>query len=239
MLRYILCLTVLSSAFTLSAYAASTTTIQPLAIQKYSTLSPWDVATVELRELPDEAGSAVLIDNDCSKSPSLNSTLDGIDWGTVIAVGEKIWKIVEANKPVVTIQTPIVHALPRGLSCWLDLDSWKAPQVKAYEILYKNLYGMEVVKFRFRLQYTYGGGKASHGQYLANVTVMPAEVNVVWLYTFDAQIEVEQAVNMGSIENPLAGLGLNLKWTVKTVLKESQNSFHFFVQGDGVSSAQN
>jgi hypothetical protein len=31
---------------------------------------------------------------------------------------------------------------------------------------------------------------------------------------------------------------MNVRWNVKTVLKESENSFHFFVQGDGKAIAQ-
>ena len=98
---------------------------------------------------------------------------------------------------------------------------------------------MEDVKFRFRLQYTYGGGHSGIGKYLANVTVMPAEVSVSWGYTFNADVQVLNAVNVGTSLSPVAGLELNLKWQVKTVLKESDNSFNFFVQGDGVSQVAN
>ena len=55
----------------------------------------------------------------------------------------------------------------------------------------------------------------------------------MWGYTFDAHVEVGQAINLGSANDPLAGLEMNVRWNLKTVIKESQNSFHFFVQGDG------
>jgi hypothetical protein len=150
-----------------------------------------------------------------------------------VAIGQKVWEIIEKNKPVVNVETPVAHALPRGLECWADLEHWQAPRTASYEVVYKNGFGLEVVKFRFRLHYTYGGGKAELGQYLANVTVMPGELNVMWGYTFGARVEVGQAVNLGSHANPTAGLELNVRWNVKTVLKESENSFHYFVQGDG------
>ncbi len=217
MLRYILCLTVL---FGFAAHA------RPIETQ-----SLWDVVSIDLREVQDSGEPIRLVENDCTKMPTDDA--GSIDWGTVITVGEKIWKIVEANKPVVVVTTPEAFALPRGLSCWSDLDGWKVPVTRSFEVAYKNLFGIEVTKFRFRLHYTYGGGHSGVGRYLANVTVIPAELNVVWGYNFNAQVEVEQAVNLGSKENPMAGLELNLKWTIKTVAKESVNSFHFFVQGDG------
>lgn len=222
-------------SLTLLTFAATTATATPVIVP---TTVPWGVASVELQEVPDTGGSDVLIENDCSKFPT-TSDMTTIGWDEVVALGEKVWKIVEAGKPVVTVQTPEASALPRGLACWADLSGWQAPQTKAYEVVYKNGFGMDVVKFRFRLQFTAGGGHDGIGKYLANVTVMPAELNVMWGYTFDAQVEVEQAINVGSSQNPIAGLELNLKWDVKTVVQESVNSFHFFVQGDGVTSTAN
>lgn len=66
---------------------------------------------------------------------------------------------------------PVAHALPRGLRRWTDLERWSPPETKTYEVVYKNKFGMEVVKFRFRLQYTYGGRRSGRGRYLANVSV--------------------------------------------------------------------
>jgi hypothetical protein len=108
--------------------------------------------------------------------------------------------------------------------------------VETYEVAYKNLFGMEVVKFHFRLAYTYGGGRAGAGRYLANVSVLPAELNVLWGYTFNAEVQVMPAVNLGNVTSPVAGLEVNVVWQVKTVLKESDNSVHYFVRGDGLNS---
>ena len=192
---------------------------------------PWAIASVEMQQVADDTGVKPLINNECTNLRPFD--VGTIVWSDIVTVGEKIWQIVEAGKPVVSVQVPVAFALPRGLTCWTDLDHWQVPRTQTYEVRYKNYFGVEVVHFRFRLQYTYGGGNDGVGRYLANVTVMPAELNVAWGYDFNAVVEVEQAVNMGSKKDPLAGLELNLKWTVKTVLKESDNSFHFFVQGDG------
>lgn len=216
MLRVILSATVL--LFAINAHAA-----------------PWDIKKIQIRQIEDryDAAASIAVANDCSKLGSSDVLASEIGWNEIVAIGEKVWEIVQANKPVVNIETPVAHALPRGLECWSDLEHWQAPRTQSYEVVYKNGFGMEVVKFRFRLHFTYGGGKAELGQYLANVTVLPSEVNVMWGYTFNARVEVAQAVNLGSHANPIAGLEMNVRWNTKTVLKETDNSFHFFVQGDG------
>ena len=205
-------------------------------------LWPWEVQSVELRQIEDSLSTLSLNTNDCAELNSLGdaeSILDEVSWDQIVNIGEKVWDIVEKGKPVVHMQTPVANALPRGLRCWTDLEHWQAPRTSTYEVKYKNGLGMDVVTFRFRLHYTYGGGKAERGQYLANVSVLPAELSVIWGYNFDAKVEVQPAINLGSSENPLGGLELNVRWIVKTILKESVNSFHFFVQGDGViKSAQ-
>ena len=122
-----------------------------VATQSLPIVNGWDIARVTVSEAPDAGGPIALnVANDCS-TLNLNRprALEGIDWNTIIAIGEKIWQIVEANKPVVNVTTQVVHALPRGLVCWSDLEHWHAPVVKAYEVSYKNGFGYEVVKFRF------------------------------------------------------------------------------------------
>jgi|GEM_PF-1320261 len=221
-----------------ATWGAAAAEVAPLSHQE--ALWPWEVQSVELTQIEDHVAVTTLETKDCAQLNSLadeNSALDQITWDQIINIGQKVWEIVQAGKPVVHMETPVAYALPRGLNCWTDLEHWQPPRTQIYEVKYKNGFGMEVVKFRFRLHYTYGGGKAERGQYLANVSVLPAELNVLWGYNFDANVEVQPAINLGSSENPIGGLELNVRWVVKTVLKESVNSFHFFVQGDGVAKS--
>lgn len=197
---------------------------------QYAAAEDVRIASVKIHDVTEP----MTFNNNCSQGLS-SFDLGLIGWGDIITVGEKLWEVVTANKPVVNLQTPVAFALPQGLKCWSDLDGWQAPRVQSIDVSYKNYLDIEVVKFRLRLQYTYGGGYQGKGKYLANVAVFPADLEVSWGYTFDAKVEAEQAVNIGTSADPVAGLELNLLWTTKTVLKESDNSLHFFVQGDGVS----
>jgi hypothetical protein len=198
----------------------------------------WEIQSTDIQLIEETTSANMAVNYDCV-SLTGNPLTGDVSWDDIVNIGKKAWEIIEAGKPVSHIETPTANALPRGIQCWNNLEHWQAPKVQTYQVVYKNGFGMEVVRFNFRLQYTYGGGKAEKGQYLANVTILPSELNVSWGYNFDARVEVQPAVNVGTQENPIAGLELNLRWTVKTVLKTSENSFHFFVQGDGVSQSVN
>jgi hypothetical protein len=155
------------------------------------------------------------------------------DLNDIVAFGEKLWKLVEAGRPVVSFRTPLVHALPSNIRCWADLVGWHAPKSSLWEIRYRNGFGAEVVKFRYRLVYSYGGGQDGQGRYLANVTVVPAELNVAWGFKFDAEVNVGRAINTGTRQNPLAGLQIQVRWNIKSVVKEGIQTENYFVQGDG------
>lgn len=204
----------------------------------------FDIQHVSIVKIADQVATEPLaVANDCT-GLNADGASEGIlpldiDWTQIISVGKQVWEVIQNNKPVVNVTAPVAHALPRGLACWSDLDRWQAPRTQVYEVTYQNGFRMDVVKFRFRLQYTYGGGHEGRGQYLSNVAVLPAELNVIWGYRFDANVDVGQAVNLGTSTDPVAGLELTLKWTVRTPLKQSDNSIHFFVQGDGVAKSSN
>jgi hypothetical protein len=204
----------------------------PKAFAENNSAEFWDITNVHVREVPDSGVLSMTGENRCESANS-EPTSGDISWDEIVAIGRQFWDIIVANKPVLETQTPIVHAIPKGLHCWTDLENWKAPIARSYEVVYQNKFGMEVVKFRFRLQFSYGGSHKGRGRYLANVTVLPAEVNVSWGYKFNAKLDVAQALNMGTKADPIAELEMNLHWNVSTWIKESENSVHFSVDGNG------
>lgn len=152
----------------------------------------------------------------------------------VINMGRKVWAIVEANQPVVNVELNSANALPMGVQSWDSLQGWEAPSSRLYTYTYRNGFRMNVVKFSFRVLYTYGGSVNGKGRYLANVTVVPARLNVMWGYKFDAKASVPSVLNASRIAGePIAAAEVLVDWTVKTVLKHSRRSASFYVRGDG------
>lgn len=152
----------------------------------------------------------------------------------IIAIGDKIWKIIEKNKPVVGGKYHAISALPSGAGKWEQLENWATPETRVYRMTYKNAYGMTVVDFAFRVAYTYGGSVNGKGKYLANIAIEPRAVDVAWGYKFNANGEVVNVHNAGTRAKPVAGVEIKIDWQINTVFKHSQESNRFFVRGDGL-----
>lgn len=159
--------------------------------------------------------------------------LSGVDIGQIIAVGKQIWQIVVDNKPVVHTQLPVAHALPRGIECWTDLETWDAPVANSYGVTYTNLLGMNVVDYQFTVLHSPQGSLNGQGQFIANATAIPRSLNVFWGYNMESEVKVGQVLNMGSHQNPMAGMEMSIHWRVRTPIIDNQNTIHFFVKGDG------
>jgi len=135
--------------------------------------------------------------------------------------------------PVVSLSTSRADAVPQGINSWLQLANWSDPEAHKYEITYKNLYGMEVVKYAFLVTYSYGGNVNGKGKYLSEVGFN----NFQFKCSLDVQLqrhsEVVRVVNVGTSEDPLQVWSINLNWIVKTPIQEQHSTTHFIVRGDG------
>lgn len=150
----------------------------------------------------------------------------------VLNVGKKLWDVVLAGKPAVNVKLQTANALPEGLQCWVDLQGWKVPQTKVYRVTYKNGFGMDVVDYAFRVSFTAGGNAGGVGKYITNATMMTANLNVAWGFTFNATAEVPSVYNMGTVKNPVAAMQMVMKWSVDTPVKHIESSETFFMNGE-------
>lgn len=164
---------------------------------------------------------------------TMNLTLQDLE--TIYKVGKEVWAIIEKNKPVVNVQTNSVSALPKGAYCWYWLENWQNPQVRAFRTSFKNLFGVKVVDFTYKLVYLHGGSYRNQGKYLARVSIVPDQLEVAWGYTFNANVRVNTVVNHGTTSNPEAGIEMEMTYTVDTVMKHFQQTVNFFARGNGQS----
>lgn len=182
-----------------------------------------------------DASGTVTPNGEVPSVPGMENPLGMIDIivDQIINTGRKIWAVIDAGRPVVNAKIDVAHALPKGLGCWTDLTNWKQPVSKTYRASYQNGFGMNVVDFSFRLNYIYGGSYKGQGQYIANASISPVKLDVAWGFTFNAGAEVPIVFNQGSAENPLAGMQVNLKWSVDTAIQHKESAEMFFAGGDG------
>ncbi len=177
-------------------------------------------------------------ESDCTNLDKKQMTTKGglDDISTVINIGKQVWKILQDNEPILEARGMSASALPRGISCWNELSNWSPTRVETYKVSYKNLYGITVVDFKFRLMYNYGGRLENRGHFITNATVQYASIDVVWGYIFNADVEIPQVLNIGSVEDPVGGMQVTLNWSIKTrplSLKKGVRSASFFIAGDG------
>jgi hypothetical protein len=161
-------------------------------------------------------------------------TVGGIDIGAIVSIGEKIWGIIEANRPVVNQSYTALSAIPRGITSWDELENWDAPTSRVYKLVYKNLFKATVVDFEYRVVYTTNGDFNGSGKYLSQVEIQPSKLTVAWGYKFNATGAVVSVTNAGSKENPLAAVELSLDWSVETTLKHMGQSVRYYIRGDGL-----
>lgn len=154
----------------------------------------------------------------------------------IVNIGQRLWAIVEKNKPVVDVRTQYAVAVPSGTANWGQLEGWKPPRGQVYGFLAKNGFGATVIEVRYQVLRTYGGSFKGKGRYLTAVAIEPLLVEVAWGYKFSISVEVPDSgiVNAGTTEDPVAGMLAVLKWRIETPLKDSQGQAVYYMQGDGL-----
>lgn len=154
----------------------------------------------------------------------------------LVALGEDIYQLVIKGKPTNKTSYAPISVVPRvnGTDVYaLDIAYSKEPVKRTYEVVYKNVYGMEVVKFRYSVMYSYGGSYEGRGAYLLGVQVTPDSVNTLFGYDFTATMKLGGIQNIGSKEDPIAGATVLIEYTVSTILKANNEVDSYFIGGNG------
>ncbi len=189
------------------------------------------IDTVTVQEIPDQSPLKNIPPTIVSQLSPLKEFEIQLD--TVINIGQKIWTIIEAGKPVVDVELKSASAMPTGIESWQQLSGWQTPKSSTYRVVYTNLFGMNIVDFSYRVMFTYGGSFQGKGRYVTGATILPADLNVAWGFSFKAGVEIPTVINMGDEQNPIGGIQMNVNWVVSSVLTHSQTRASYFVDGRG------
>lgn len=206
----------------------------------------YEIESVELEEL---SVSQAEIASETLKSNGLelgqkNGTLAKVKTvvavaNELIALGERIYKIVEKGRPVLNVASEPVSVLPRQGATYVEareLSGWSVPTVKKYRVAFKNTYRMEVAALTVMLVYSHGGSHEGRGSYITDAQIKPVDINLMWGYKMDVNFKVQSITNLGSQENPVAGAVLMLDYSVSTVLQTRTGNRSYFISGDGTTT---
>lgn len=210
--------------------------------------SYFEISEISVTENPDPFSSDELaltgFDIANGTANSIGNILTDMsgDLGNVskwIALGSKIWEVVKNNQPVINVTTKTVSVLPESRPDWHKMETWKGPMAKSYTIAAKNLYGATVISHTYTVAFHYGGSMNGHGQFLANATIIPTNVDVSWGFTLNSNVKVGEPLNTGTTQDPVPGIDLGLEWSMSSVLKKTQGFDQFYVRGDGTTTHTN
>ncbi len=159
----------------------------------------------------------------------------------IINLGEKIWKIIEKNKPVVNVKYAYANAVPKGVKGPEDLENFSPLQFKSFRKFGKNGFGSTVFDVTYTLAHRYNGQYQGRGRFLDAVTVLPHKVDVLWGYTLNFNVARVSTANVGSEKEPVGSVAMDMDFQVSTVLKASQYRNLYEFRGDSarVTSIEN
>ena len=189
--------------------------------------------TIEHREIASQPLTAPELQNleNISREQCQAEHKDRFDIQELITIGKEIWQIIKDGAPVINFASNSASAIPAGANCPFYMSNWNPPQAKTYELRYKNKFNIDMVQFTYKLIYTCEGKFGGKGHYLANVSIHPQDLEVKWGQSFDANVRIANAINVGSIEDPIAGLEIALEWQLKNPITANHAKRSYFVDG--------
>ena len=191
--------------------------------------SDLDIAKITLHDLGEVDDGSSFVERNYVEEKSLGEVIVIVD--QLIALGKKVWPIVEAGRPVSNVKLGTISVLPATQG--VELEGWSAPRNRKYRLVYENVYGWDVITFEFTVHYQYGGHNNGVGKYLDAVTVTANFVDVTWGFDFSAQTRLVKVTNRGTRANPVAGVTLEVSQIAKTVVSDMKSTSTFHISGDG------
>ena len=155
----------------------------------------------------------------------------------LIALGKKIWAIIEAGRPVLNtnLMSPL-SVLPKTDdpdAAFYQMEGWSAPKAVTYRVEYENLFGMTVIGFDYTVIFQYAGKYEGKGNYITGLNVKASNVSVAWGFKFDANSSLVNIANRGSSANPTAGATVQIDYKASSVMRTISTSESFHVTGKG------
>jgi hypothetical protein len=157
----------------------------------------------------------------------------------LIALGERIWPIIEAGRPVVTTGfSPAISVLPQTdespdyVALYL-MDSWSAPKQRSYLVEYKNGFGSAVISFTYNVSFQHDGTLEGVGRYLTGLNVSASRIQVKWGFNFNATSSLVNISNRGPRADPIAAATIKIDYQAKSFMSEIQSSEAFHITGTG------
>jgi hypothetical protein len=148
-------------------------------------------------------------------------------------LGQTIWFIVKEGQPVLNHQNEKATALPAQAKNWTELENWKPLKIMPFQIIYKNLYGQNVIELNYDIILLYGGEYKKEGRYIGMATAVAKNIQVAFMYQLDVKVEVLSVHQMPTYLKPVGEIIFNISWQVQNPLKNEIKSETYVLNGFG------
>ncbi len=138
----------------------------------------------------------------------------------IINAGLKIWEIIVENKAVINIESNYANALPAGIKNASELQNFSPIQYKSFRRRAKNFFGATAYDVTYTIIHRYGGDMNGIGKYIESVGIIPHKVNVTWGYKLDFKVVNTATVNLGTTQEPIASLLMDVAMDVTTIFSK-------------------
>jgi len=156
----------------------------------------------------------------------------------MVALGEAIYDLVKKGKPTNVTEYAPISVVPRDPITKeyvdpFDLEGFSMPVEKNFITIIKNGFGQAVVKFSYKVLYSYGGSYNGKGRYLANVIIVPGSIRTSFGWDFTASMKLSGIMNHGTKENPVAGIMVTVKYQMNSWITAFERNDTIHINGNG------
>jgi len=150
----------------------------------------------------------------------------------IINFGWNAWKVIEANKPNLKSKNSYANALPAEAKGPGAVEGFSEIQYKSYRRTATSWYYGTAFDITYTLAHRYNGRYDGRGKYLDVVTIFPHNVNVSWSYNVEMNVDKIAVNNLGTKENPIGSVAMELDIRVASWFKTSQYKNLYEFRGD-------
>ncbi len=133
---------------------------------------------------------------------------------TLANIGAKLWELVVNNQRPIGMDFTRVkaHALPIGVTEPMQLEGWCGTASSGFELDYRNIIGMTLFKSRIQVSFLYGAAGANGGKHIANIMVVPAELESKIGFTANAKVQISDPVYLsGKVASMIVAVEVNVR----------------------------
>lgn len=155
----------------------------------------------------------------------------------IVALGEDIYTLVQKGKPTNVTEYAPISVVPKDPATKevvdpFELEGFSMPVQKNFTARLKDG-GKEVINFKYKVLYSYGGSYNGAGKYLTGVIIIPGSVKTNFGWNFTATMRLSGIMNHGTKASPIAGVMITVKYQMNGWNKAHERNDTVHITGAG------